>query len=549
MIDRIFSRKTRAGIVTMIAASLSLAACGGGGGGGGASPPPPPPPPPITRTPQKAVFVAEDSTLSQLHLYSAGDEGGALTQLSPSFTNPSGNVREFSVSPDGRTVAYVANADAATDYGLYLIAVDGGTPTEVATDFGSNVNIRELLWSPDGTQLAYLANPAGRSSRGFTISEVFLVSRDGSDNRKINGSIGSTPSVFLDRIAWSPDGRYLAQMVTSLSTVRPIGINTYDTTLGTPNSTRVNPAVGTNERIDSHYQWSPAGDRIIYKSNHEGGNRMHVYVSAADGSGTTRIGSAYSTDGRTESYSVAPDGQSVAYSADADADGFFDLYVSDIDGTNVRRLLQNGSRGRAVSFEWSPNSSQIAFSADDQIPGTFEAFVIDPDGTDRTRLNPQMASDRFAGRVMWSPDGRSIAYASDWGERGDYEIYVVDADGGNERQVSGHPEPSGFGEIVWSPDGSMIAYTATSATRNHELFLSTVDGLSTTMVNAALEENQDVNLTGYRWSDDSSRILFFDEYDDFFTRDVLDLWVGTPDGAAPIKLNDSYDFRGFFAYQ
>jgi len=68
------------------------------------------------------------------------------------------------------------------------------------------------------------------------------------------------------------------------------------------------------------------------------------------------------------------------------------------------------------------------------------------------------------------------------------------------------------------------------------------------VVNAPLGENQQVSLTGYRWSDDSSRIVFTDYFGDFRRRETLNLWVGATDGAAPIRLNGTFDYDGQSSY-
>ena len=46
------------------------------------------------------------------------------------------------------------------------------------------------------------------------------------------------------------------------------------------------------------------------------------------------------------------------------------------------------------------------------------------------------------------------------------------------------------------------------------------------------------------------RVIFSDYLDDRFTgiREDLDLWIGTTDGAAPIRINDTFDYDGRHAY-
>ncbi len=556
MIDWIPSRKTRLGIVTTIAASLSLAACGGGGGGGGASPPPapPPPPPPVSRTPQKAVFMAEDTTLGQRHLYTAGDEGGDINPLTTAFANPDGDVFAYALSPDGRTVAYTADAEVDGDTDLYLVDVNGGTPAQVATGFPANTPITRMVWAPDSSQLAYVANPQGRAPRGFALHEVFLVERDGSNNRKINGSVGSPAVVSVSNPIWSPDSRYVLQTVKSLDPFQTqIGYNTYDTSLGAPNSTRVSPALDwrNGERIDFSAAWDSTSTRIVYKSDFETDNITRLYSTAVDGSGTIRLNGPLTSGGDVWSYRLSPDGRSVAYVADQATDGRYELFVRELDGSSVSRLTASLGSNSVPTFDWSPDSTRIAFDDDRNTAGVRELYIANADGSSSTRVSRPIASGQIAWRPTWSPDGRSLVFLSNQEEPGRYEFYVVDADGSNERRISRMDNGGALGTRVWSPDSAKFAYTATQENPGIvELFVASADGNSNTKVNAELGEGVEILSSSVAWSDDSSRIIFADYSEDPFTYDwdYLDLWIGTTDGAAPIKINDTFDYDGRHSY-
>ncbi len=47
-----------------------------------------------------------------------------------------------------------------------------------------------------------------------------------------------------------------------------------------------------------------------------------------------------------------------------------------------------------------------------------------------------------------------------------------------------------------------------------------------------------------RWSEDSTRLVYYVRFDDFFQFRLPGYLVGTPDGNAPIMLNGTNDFRG-----
>lgn len=527
-----------------------LAACGGGGGGGGNAVNPPPPPPPVVRTPQKVVFIAEDTTLGQRHLYTAGDEGNDLTALTEAFGNPDGRVLIFSVSPDGENAAYVADATANNSRELFIVAIGGGSPVRIDTGFPAGTNLSEFSWSPDSSQLAYVANPLGRTNRGFAINEVFLVDRDGSNHRKISGSVGSPAVVQLSNIAWSPDGRYLAQMVSSLSPfLISVGYNVFDSTLGTQNSTRISPPVdsGAGERFERDYAWTAASDGIVYRASPEGRRIDHVYFSAADDSGTARISPNLAANGRTFSIQLAPDGQKVAFIADTNGDLSNELWVADIDGGSPLMLATTLSVNGRFFYDWAPGSTQLVYSTDKITADLSEVFVVDADGQNDMRISPSLPAGRFAGRPSWSPDGQLVAYFADQIDDDFFEIFVAETDGSNARSISADvTATTAYGASAWSPDSSKMFFVQHTSGLMPVLYAATADGLSTHPVNAPLVGNEDLDPFRTYWSDDSTRVLYATRIEDGFigVTDFLDIWVGTTDGAAPIMMNGTFDYRG-----
>ena len=520
---------------------LILAACGGGGGGsdGGS------PPPPVGRQAQTAVFIATEPNTQDRHLFSAADDGTSLTQLTPNFTTSNGTVLNFSVSPDGRTIAYSAVATTENVVDVYLIPVAGGTPVQVSSGFPDNTRVRSLDWSPDSSQLAYVANPLGYAPRGFGLYEVFLVNRDGSNNRKINGSIGSPPAVAVIEARWSPDSRYVAQGVYSLDPFQVlIGINTHDTSSGVSNSTRVNPSLNwlNGERLGYDWTWSPDSTRIAFRSRHRVDDQMELFTVTADGSTLVNI-MPLSQGKDITRFEWSPNSDRLAYWGDVFDVNKVELFTSRSDGSNHIRLSKNGSltSGQLRDIHWLPDSTELIYSLDQDISRTWEYFLADIS----SRLHPKIHRDLVAGEavadVSVSPDGRYIAFRSNI-ESDQAELFVVDADLSNQRKISGPIISGGYGVMsyTWSPDSSRIAYTAD---RNIspgvlELFVATVDGLTDNQVSPALPPDHEiVEPVAADWSKDSTRILFRTIEGDGPFRTFRDLWVGKTDGSAPIKLN------------
>lgn len=92
-----------------------------------------------------------------------------------------------------------------------------------------------------------------------------------------------------------------------------------------------------------------------------------------------------------------------------------DLWVMDADGSNKKLIVKNGATNWAPS--WHPDGKRIIFSSnrDDwredlkAYGHNFELYMIDLDGTNLTRITYNTVFDSFP---LFSPDGRKLVWAS-----------------------------------------------------------------------------------------------------------------------------------------
>jgi Tol biopolymer transport system component len=103
-----------------------------------------------------------------------------------------GQASVFTLSPDGRTVAYESHYA-----GLYTVPLAGGRPRLVASSFF------DYAWSPDSNTLAF-SRPANR--RGV-VPAIYLIPARGGVPRRLLTSIGDDGARWP---SWSPDSRRIA---------------------------------------------------------------------------------------------------------------------------------------------------------------------------------------------------------------------------------------------------------------------------------------------------------------------------------------------------
>ena len=258
-----------------------------------------------------------------------------------------------------------------------------------------------------------------------------------------------------------------------------------------------------------------ATQRLVFDSQRDGD--ADIYTIAADGTGVRQL-----TDvpGRDYEPDAGPDGKTVVFASQRATGESAQLYLMDIDGSNVRRLtFSAGGSGTVLDDypEWSPDGTRIVFQRtvipEDKKHVYADIWLIDPKTGQETALTnttniwdstPSFSADgkallyesnragsfdiyrqpidggeavRIAGSdgtdsdAKESPDGRRIAFVSD--RDGDFEVYVVDPDGSNLRQLTSSEGKEDCPQ--WSPDGTRLSFSS-DRDGDQELYVMNADG-------------------------------------------------------------------------
>ena len=172
--------------------------------------------------------------------------------------------------------------------------------------------------------------------------------------------------------------------------------------------------------------WYADGRQLVYERR--AGDGASIFAIAAD----AMSGRQVTTGPDHLAPAVSPDGRTIVFSR---YDGRFRLYAVDADGSNERKLIDDGHK---ASF--SPDGRTIVFESQRQYRDWGKTvFAMDADGTDERPLARGEAPS-------FSPDGSRVIFQAG------QSIHVVDADGTDER-----PLPLSGTDPVFSPDGRKIA--------------------------------------------------------------------------------------------
>jgi Tol biopolymer transport system component len=424
-----------------------------------------------------------------------------LTSLPGSEASPS-------FSPDASQIAFTWRREGATFTDVYVQMIGGtGTPLRLTNDEGAHYF---PAWSPDGKVIALWHAARGRGLGIANDLRLVLVSPLGGPEREVLEWNG-VPS----RVAWSPDGQWLAASPASVTVRRDEGI------------TLVSPATG--ERIDwAHLDkayaastqpaFSPNGRRIAFiypRGDYSSdlylaevgvggrpagpptlvrnvgqsvrspvwtadGEHLLVLTGASTSNGTIErvfVGGSGSSErisglDHADSFDLARDGKHLAISrGGGDADMWrVDLQNPALSGPVARSTLHE------EGADFSPDGKRIVFSSNRQ--GAREIWVSDISGDNALALT--QFGGPVPGSARWSPDGREIAF--DGRPTGNSQIFVVSASGGALRQLT--HDPSENARPFWSHDGRWIYFASTRSGRS-EIWRMAPDGSAAAQVTRA----------------------------------------------------------------
>jgi TolB protein len=205
-------------------------------------------------------------------------------------------------------------------------------------------------------------------------------------------------------------------------------------------------------------QFSPDGRYLAYVSFKTG--VPNIVVRSAEGGllGGTSFNST------TTSPTISPSGQ-LAFSSAIGGDGSMEIYVSNLDGSNARRLTRT-PKGINISPRWNPKTGrEIAFISNRA--GTPQVYVMDSSGANQ---RPLIARGGQADSPSWSPDGRYVAFT--WGGAGSFQVFVADVASGQLIQLTSQGRNE---SPTWAPDSRHIAFQSNRSGR-WEVWQAHIDG-------------------------------------------------------------------------
>lgn len=167
--------------------------------------------------------------------------------------------------------------------------------------------------------------------------------------------------------------------------------------------------------------FSPDGSKMVFCSTEDESN-SEIYVSNADGSNIRRLTYNRAID---TAPSWSPTGREIAFTSDRL--GSPQIYVMDAEGTNVRRVSFGGNYHDAPA--WSPTGDRIAYVS--RVRAIFDLYILNLRSNQIIKLTEGFSRNESP---AWSPDGRHLVFSSS--RTGTIQLYSIDYDGANLKRLT-----------------------------------------------------------------------------------------------------------------
>jgi eukaryotic-like serine/threonine-protein kinase len=381
-----------------------------------------------------AAGAAGLATLAAWLVLGRADRGAPVYQAVP-LTSVAGTPRFPTISPDGKTVAFVWDGPEGNSPAIYLQQVGATEPIRRA----NAPDAAGAQWSPDGQSLLF--------TRGRLWNwEFFTMPALAGAERKVGQSKSPVSSAL-----WAPDGKHFILTDRGGAKMNRNALYLQSLATGERRPLTIPPQEANG---DFGGAISPKGDVMVF------------YRMAALGFGDLcelRLKPGYQPAGEprrlVRDNSVAfsqygPDGRTIFYSTVAG-------------DTGVRRVRPGSSAGpeRVAlpaefirAFTLAPAARRMVYQQDSNDTNIWRLDLEKGDPP-----VPFLASSRADSSPTYSPDGRRIAFVSN--RSGPSEIWVVNADGSGAVAVAG-TTPTAVGGTDWLPDSRQVVFSTPEGQTN-----------------------------------------------------------------------------------
>jgi tricorn protease len=417
-------------------------------------------------------------------LWLVDKNGGLATRLS----SPPGPESWPKFSPDGKSIAYGANYDGASN--IYTISIEGGLPEQL-THHGMSERVIE--WFPDGASILYASSKYSGKQR---FSQFYKQAITGGISEKL-------PIAHAEWGSISPDGKKVAftDKTRVFRTWKRYRGGTATDIFIFDLEANESERLMTDAFNDELPMWS--GNKIYYLSDKGTNSRFNIWVYDLSSKRHRQVTSF--TEWDIHFPSMGP--EELVFEAGGD------LYLLSLEDESVRkvevRIVSDFDEKRPryvktandISHSFlSPDGNRVAIAARGEIYS-----VPAEKGAVMNLTQTSGVAERYP---AWSPDGKHIAF---WSDRdGEYDLYLRYQSDGSLEKIASFKEGFRY-SLYWSPDSKKIAWI------DQALQIQYID-IAKGKVSDVMKQQSMMHYTlenfSMNWSPDSRWLSFYHQRED-----------------------------------
>jgi Tol biopolymer transport system component len=502
------------------------------------------------------VFLADKDVNAIDELYVVFSDGSEIIKLSDPLV-AGGDVAAFQISPDGISVAYVADQDTAGVFELYVVPVEK-TPGETAVKVSGAMAGNGILqlpsgeyvfrWAPDSSRIAYIAD-----QNTIRVFELFSSTPDGTENDIVSNLPDSDQSTNPDpdvkNFEWEPDSTLIAYIADQeTDEIFELFVAPFDGK--TPIDGRTPNVKVSGTELDGNgikelepvpsgeyaFSWAPDSSRLAFLADQfiDAIDEFELYTNLPNGTSNRRISGKQGDSSQVEEFAWAPNSLQIAYLANQFQIAAINLFTALPD---VSSSFQQNSSGldpgqEVAAFKWSPDSTRIAFISDRAFTNFFRLFTTSPNNSNNVLVSGGLTVTSDVTVFEWAPDSLQIAYVVI--RLGNiFELFTTQRSVEISTRITRRLADDDEEDFDWAPDSSRVAYIADEITVDEfELFTVNPAGDGLSVVSGLLVTGGDVR--EFKWASDNSGLGYIADQD---TDMVDELFASQPNGGSNTLLS------------
>ena len=160
----------------------------------------------------------------------------------------------------------------------------------------------------------------------------------------------------------------------------------------------------TDQKYDDFYPQFSKDDLTIFYQKKLSNTNMEIFSNDLDGSYEFNLSRNKANDYISRNPSISFNNEKIVFTSDRT--GYLDVFIMNLDGSNVRNLTSSTFDDLSLTF--SPKHNKVVFISNRE--GNNDVFVMNLDNNEIINITESEYSETSP---KFSPDGKKLAYISD----------------------------------------------------------------------------------------------------------------------------------------